>query len=337
MDTAAASEGGLAPAGRTQTLAALPAGGTQTLAMLGPCLSTGMGEAAMVERMNSWGAARDQELLDLRSNLATTQVVVSTTFDQAKETLLSIVVNFRAEAETLRQHGQYEATQSVARLEHVIAEARTRFDAQDVRFTENLGELARRQQAVEAWARAEPTRVAAIVQAAPTPPWVPTSPGGTPLSFYPSPRAAVAPAWAPVWDASPGMPAAPTTPEPRAAVAPAWAPAWDASPSPQAPGATPAWDAWAAGRGAAPGLDAWAAGRRPGRAGAARSPARLRHGPSRRRRRQRRQRRRIPLPEGDAHRRPLLGRHPQARHWHVVRGLPGVEGPRYDVPFAGTS
>ncbi len=72
----------------------------------------------------------------------------------------------------MRQHGQLEAQQSVARLEHVVAEARQRFDAQEVRFSHDLGELVRRQQAVEAWAQAEPTRVAAIVQAAPAPPWV---------------------------------------------------------------------------------------------------------------------------------------------------------------------
>ena len=169
-------------------------------ARLGPCLSVGMGEASLVEQMNSWGAARDQEALDLRSNLAATQVVVSTAFDQAKETLYAIVVDFRAEAETMRQHGQYEAAQSVARLELVVAEARARFDAQDGRFTDGLSELVRRQQAVEAWARAEPTRVAAAVRAAPAPPWVPTSPGGTPLTFYPSP----------------GLPAVLSTPPPRA-------------------------------------------------------------------------------------------------------------------------
>ncbi len=230
-------------AASASSLAAVPAG-SATQEILGLCLFTGMGEAAMVERMNTWGAIRDQALLDLRSDLVATQVAVSTTFDQAKETLLGIVVNFRIEAEALRQHGQYEATQSVARLEQVVAEARTRFDAQDARFTENLGELVRRQQSVEDWARAEPARVAAIVQAAPAPSWVTTSPGGT-LTFYPSA----------------GLPAAPTTPPPRAAVAPVWAPVWDASPSPQAPGATPAWDAWAAGRGAAPAPDAWAAGR----------------------------------------------------------------------------
>ncbi len=142
-------------------------------------------------------------------------------------------MNYRAEAEALRQHGQFEAQQSLARLQLVVTEARARFDAQDTSFAQNLAELVRRQQALEDWARAEPARMAALVQAAPAPPRVTTSPGGT-VTFYPSP-------------------AAPTTPPPRAAVAPVW----DASPSPQAPGATPAWDAWAAGR-AAPPPDAWA-------------------------------------------------------------------------------
>ncbi len=197
----------------------------------------------MVERMNAWGATRDQELLDLRSNLVATQVVVSTTFDQAKATLLAIVVDFRAEAEMMRQHGQYEAAQSVARFELVVTEARTRFDAQDERFADGLRELVRRQQAVEAWVQAEPTRVAAIVQAAPAPPWVQTSPGGTPLTFYPSPGLGLP---------TPGLVLpVPTTPPPRTAQ----------------PAATPAWDAWAAGRATqnpaaeAPMPDAWAASR----------------------------------------------------------------------------
>ena len=157
--------------------AGTPGAGTQT--RLGPCLFVGMTEASMVEAMNSWGAARDQEVLDLRSNLAATQVVVSAAFEHAKETLLTIVNDFRIEAETMRQHVQHEATQSVACLELVVAEAGERFDAQDGRFTEGLSELVRRQQAVETWARAEPMRLAAIVQAAPASPWVqPTSPGG---------------------------------------------------------------------------------------------------------------------------------------------------------------
>ena len=134
LDTAAAS---------ASSLAATPAGGV-TQGRLGPCLFVGMGEASMVEQMNSWGAARDQETLDLRSNLAATQVVVSTAFDQAKETLYAIVVDFRAEAETMRQHGQYEASQSVARLELLVAEALARFDAHDVRSTDGLTDLFRR-------------------------------------------------------------------------------------------------------------------------------------------------------------------------------------------------
>ncbi len=221
-----------AAASASSSLASIPAG-SATQEILGPRLFVGMTEAAMVERMNTWGAVRDQALLDLRSDLLGTQVAVSSTFEDAQATLLGIVVNYRAEAEALRQHGQFEAQQSLARLQHVVAEARARFDAQDTSFAQNLAELVRRQQALEDWARTEPARMAALAQAAPAPPRVTTSPGGT-VTFYPSP-------------------AAPTTPPPRAAVAPVW----DASPSPQAPGATPAWDAWAAGR-AAPPPDAWA-------------------------------------------------------------------------------
>jgi hypothetical protein len=157
-------------------------------AQLGPQLMPGMGEANLIERLNLWGSTRDREALDLRANLGATQVGVSTAFEQARDTLLAIVADFRTEAATLRQHGQYEAAQSVGRLEQVVAEARARFDAQDARFTDGLSELARRLLAVDAWAQAEPARVAAIVQAVPTQPRaVPTSPGGTPLTFYASP------------------------------------------------------------------------------------------------------------------------------------------------------
>ncbi len=70
--------------------------------MLGPCLFEGMGEASLVERLNAWGVARDREVLDLRADLGATQFGVSTAFEQAKETLLSIVTDFRPEAETMR-------------------------------------------------------------------------------------------------------------------------------------------------------------------------------------------------------------------------------------------
>ncbi len=225
-----------AAASASGSLAAIPAG-SATQEILGPRLFVGMTEAAMVERMNTWGAVRDQALLDLRTDLLGTQVVVAATFEDAKTTLQNIVANYRAEAEALRQHGQFEAQQALDRLQLVVSEARARFEAQDTSFAQNLAVLVQRQQALEDWARAEPARMAALARAAPAPPRVTTSPGGT-VTFYPSP-------------------AAPTTPPPRAAVAPVW----DASPSPQAPAATPAWDAWAAGRGAAPAPDAWAAGR----------------------------------------------------------------------------
>jgi hypothetical protein len=187
-----------------------------------------MGEATMVDQLNAWGAARDQELIELRSTLAATQSAVQTAFDQAKEALFTIIADHRTEAATARQHVQYEAAQSVERLSLVVTEARARFDTQDVRFTDGLGELVRRQQALEAWARAEPARAAAAVQAsAPTQPYVPTSPGGTPLTFYPSPG---------LGDQRLGpLPAVPTTPPPAHATARA---------TPQAP----AWDAWAAAR-----------------------------------------------------------------------------------------
>ena len=70
-------------------------------------------------------------------------------------------------------------------------------------------------------------------------------------------------------------------------------------------------------------------GSRPRRAGVARSTAPLRHGHSERRRRPRR----LPLPKGDAHRCPLVGGPPQARHRDDLRRLPGMERPRVDVPL----
>jgi hypothetical protein len=213
--------------------------GSATEEILGPRLYVGMGEAAMVERMNTWGAVRDQALLDLRADLLSTKVVVASTFEDAQAAVRDIVTNSRAEAEALRQHGHFEAHQALDRLTLVVTEARAKFDAQDTSIAQNLAELARRQQALEDWARGEPARMAALARAVPVPPRVITSPGGT-VTFYPAP-------------------AAPTTPPPRAAAAPVW----DASPSPQAPGATPAWDAWAVGRGASPQgrppQDPWAA------------------------------------------------------------------------------
>ncbi len=230
LDTAAASASGLP--------AVQPAGGAQTFSTMGPGLVEGMGEAATVAALNSWGAARDRELVQLRPRCDPDRCRLSLRAGQGGTAGHSRRLPHRGGDDAAACAARGDAVG--ARLELVVAEARARFDAQDGRFTEGLSEPVRRQQAVETWARAEPIRVAAIVQAAPAPPWVPTSPGGTPLTFYPSP----------------GTQAAPTTPPPRAATAPAW----DASP--QAPGATPAWDAWAAGRGAqaAAPPDAWAAG-----------------------------------------------------------------------------
>jgi hypothetical protein len=149
---------------------ALPYEGAQ----LGPCLYEGMGEAGMLERLNSWGIARDRELLGLRADLGATQVVVGEAFEQAKGALQNIVGDFRLEAETMRALSQREAAQSMERLELVVGEARQRFNAQDTRTTNDLRELSRRLVAIDEWAQAEPARLAAMVRA-------PTSPGGTPL------------------------------------------------------------------------------------------------------------------------------------------------------------
>ena len=97
--SAAASDSGLA----------LPT--MQPATQMGPCLAVGMGEASMVAALNSWGAARDYDMLDLKANLSSTQVGVATAFGQAQEALLTIVRDFRT-----------EAAQSVARLEQVVTE-----------------------------------------------------------------------------------------------------------------------------------------------------------------------------------------------------------------------
>ncbi len=159
----------------------------------------------------------------LKADLGATQTVVASAFEQAKEALQAIVGNFRVEAEKLRYDGQVEAAQSLSRLELVVGEARARFDSQDALVANGLREPAQRLQAVDAWAQAEPARVAALVQAAPTQQRWRRSPGGTTLQ--------------------PDLPAVPSTPSCAQGIA------------------TPAWDAWAAGRGASPQgqPDPWAA------------------------------------------------------------------------------
>ena len=152
--TAGASAGALAVTG-----AGASAGGPRAM---GPGLTIGMTETEVFDRLNGWGIARDGDLRDLADNLAQTQSVVSATFEQARAALLAIVVDFRTEAETMRLHSVHEATLSVGRLDFVVNEARGRFDLQEARLAQGLGELGQRQQAFETWAQAEPARVAAF-------------------------------------------------------------------------------------------------------------------------------------------------------------------------------
>ena len=121
MDNAAASASSLAPAGMTQTTG-----------HLGPCLFENMGEALLMERLNAWGTARDREAVALRTDLSATQVGVMSAFEQAQATLLGIVEAFRTEAATMRHQAFYEAQQSIARLEQVVADARLKFNEQDL-------------------------------------------------------------------------------------------------------------------------------------------------------------------------------------------------------------
>ncbi len=142
-----------------------------------------MGDAEVFERLNAWGIARDGELLDVRSGLANTQAAVGATFAEARGTLLQIVHDFRLEAETMRNHGAYEAAQSLARLNQVVAEARARFDAQDARVTQDLNDLAQRVAAQQQHLQQQQQQTQPPFVAAPAPQLV-TSPGGT-VRFYP--------------------------------------------------------------------------------------------------------------------------------------------------------
>ena len=139
-------------------------------AVLGPDLWEDMGEQAFVEQLNAWGSGMHREVLALRADLSATQVGVSGAFVQAQDAVRELVAAFRIEVLAMRQTTMYEAQQSLIRLEQVVEEARARFGEQDARFASGLGELAQRLQAADAWAQAEPARVAAIVHAAPAPP-----------------------------------------------------------------------------------------------------------------------------------------------------------------------
>ncbi len=96
---------------------------------LGPCLLPGMSEAAVFERLNSWGVGRDRELASLRADLLSAQAGVSGAFSQAERTLVSIAGDWRLEAEETRMNAQREAAAAMARLELVVGEARARFAA----------------------------------------------------------------------------------------------------------------------------------------------------------------------------------------------------------------
>ena len=88
MDSAGGSEAALATT--TQTGTGVP--------RLGRCLATGMGGEAMVERLNTWGADRDRELIALRADLAAAQAGVSGAFGQAERALLGIATDWRLES-----------------------------------------------------------------------------------------------------------------------------------------------------------------------------------------------------------------------------------------------
>ncbi len=125
--------------------------------------------------------------------------------ERAKGALQDIVNRVQAEAAKVVYDSEMEATQSLTRLEQGVSEARARFDSQDALIATGLGELAQRLQVVDAWARAEPARVAALVQAAPAQQRWRRSPGGTTLQQAPLPPVPATPPaqtrGTPEWDA----------------------------------------------------------------------------------------------------------------------------------------
>ena len=208
--------------------------------VFGPDLWEDMGEVAFIEALNTWGSTMHREVFSLRADLNATQAGVTGAFGQAQDAVRDLVTAFRAEVVAMRQTTAYEANQTLANLERVVAEARARFGEQDARFAADLSELAQRLQAADAWAQAEPARVAAIVQAAP--PWL-SAPPVTPPQRAAQPAAAdspgrlvvgpallTSPAWATraavgpapgTWDISAAGRPGPAPPDPGPAAAPA--------------------------------------------------------------------------------------------------------------------
>ena len=125
--------------GSAATLATTGTTQPEGQAAFGPCLFETMSEPALVAALNAWGSARDREAQQLRADLTATQVGISGAFVQAQEAVQELVIAFRIEVVAMRQTTMYEAQQSLARLEHVVDEARARFGEQDVRFAAGLG------------------------------------------------------------------------------------------------------------------------------------------------------------------------------------------------------
>ena len=84
--------------------------------LLGPCLYPGMGEAAMCEKLNSWGVAHDRELISLRADLGAAHTGVMGAFASAETALVSIAADRRLEAEAKRQGARHEAAQAICPL-----------------------------------------------------------------------------------------------------------------------------------------------------------------------------------------------------------------------------
>jgi hypothetical protein len=194
--------------------------------VFGPDLWEDMGEVAFIEALNTWGSTMHREVFSLRADLNATQAGVTGAFGQAQDAVRDLVTAFRAEVVAMRQTTAYEANQTLANLERVVAEARARFGEQDARFAADLSELAQRLQAADAWAQAEPARVAAIVQAAP--PWL-SAPPVTPPQRAAQPFGADSPGHLTVGPALVTSPAWATYAAGRTAAGPAPHDAWAAA------------------------------------------------------------------------------------------------------------
>ncbi len=83
MDTAFEADVAAASAAASASSLATYTAGAQATGQAGPCLTAGTGEVATVAALNSWGATRDMELVQLR--------LVVAAHDRERVSLLSLL------------------------------------------------------------------------------------------------------------------------------------------------------------------------------------------------------------------------------------------------------